>query len=118
MLSSFNVLNAHISPLIAPIVNINHIIRPPHFPQEICETSPMSCMLNRNMIIRNGHNTSPEEAHLIESKSIYWVARQADAKEGIHSFLEKRPAQFPMDPFKDSPDWFPWWRETSTKSRL
>ena len=85
---------------------------------EICETSPMSSMLNRNMIIRNGHNTSPEEAHLIESKSIYWVSRQADSKEGIQSFLEKRDPNYPMDPFKDSPEWFPWWREIATKSKL
>ena len=35
---------------------------------QICETSPMSSMLNRHLIIRNGHSTSPEEAHLIESR--------------------------------------------------
>ena len=70
------------------------------------------------MIIRNGYSTSPEEAHLIESKSIFWASRQADCREGIQSFLEKRPAAFPMDPFKDSPEWFPWWREVATKARL
>ena len=43
---------------------------------EIVQTSPMSSMLNRNMIIRNGYSTSPEEAHLVESKSIFWVSRQ------------------------------------------
>jgi enoyl-CoA hydratase/carnithine racemase len=85
---------------------------------EICETSPMSAMLNRAMIIRNGYGTSPEEAHLIESKSILWATTQPDASEGVRSFLEKRAAAFPMDPFKDSPDWFPWWREVSTLARL
>ena len=48
---------------------------------ECCETSGMSSMINRNMIIRNGHSTSPELAHLIESKSIWWVSRQADFKD-------------------------------------
>lgn len=84
---------------------------------EICRTSPMSSMLNRNMIIRNS-NMSVEEAHLVESKSILWASRERDAREGVSSFLEKRPAAFPMDPFRDSPDWFPWWKELSTKSRL
>ena len=85
---------------------------------EICETSPMSAMINRQMVIRHGHSTSPEQAHLLESRSIYWAARQSDAREGIQSFLDKRAPVFPMDPFADSPDWFPWWQEVSTKSRL
>ena len=84
---------------------------------EICETSPMSSMLNRHMIIRN-RNLSPEEAHLIESKSIYWVGRQSDCKEGINSFLEKRKPHFPLDSFSDAPEWFPWWKEISTRSKL
>ena len=67
--------------------------------REICGTSPMSSMLNRHMIVRN-RNMSPEEAHLVESKAIYWVARQGDAKEGIQSFLEKRPPA--SDPPYDS----------------
>ena len=73
--------------------------------REICKTSPMSSFLNRHMIIRNGHSTSPEEAHLIESKSIFWAMSQEDAREGITSFLEKRDPSWPMDPFMDSPDW-------------
>jgi enoyl-CoA hydratase/carnithine racemase len=108
----------------APAGLFNYVVEPENVMrktlalcEEICETSPMSAMLNRNMIIRNG-NCSPEEAHLIESKSIYWVSRHADAKEGISSFLEKRPPQYPMDPFSDSPDWFPWWREVNTTARL
>lgn len=85
---------------------------------EICQTSPMSCLLNRNMIVRVGHCTSPEEAHLIESKSIFWAMNAPDAREGILSFLEKREPEFPMDSFKDSPEWFPWWREIATKAKL
>ena len=73
--------------------------------REVCETSPMSSYLNRLMVIRNGHSTSPEQAHLIESRSIKWCFSGADCVEGIKSFVEKRPAEFPMDPFKDAPDW-------------
>ena len=84
---------------------------------EIADTSPMSTMLNRQMIIRNAQ-LSPEEAHLVESRSIFWVSRNLDAKEGIASFLEKRPPAWKLDPFKDSPDWFPWWLEYATKAKL
>ena len=66
---------------------------------EICDTSPMSAMLNRHMVIRN-RNLSPEEAHLIESRSIYWVSRQADCQEGVKSFLEKRALPFLWTPLQ------------------
>ncbi len=32
-----------------------------------------------------------------------------DCKEGVTSFLEKRPPEFTMKPSKDMPDFFPWW---------
>ena len=67
---------------------------------EMMETSGMSCMLNRTLIIRNGHMTSPEKAHLIESKSIYFSGRHKDTREGMQSFLEKRKANYTMDPFR------------------
>lgn len=38
----------------------------------------------------------PLESHLIESKFLHWAGAQADAKEGINSFMEKRPAKFEM----------------------
>lgn len=85
---------------------------------EICNTSPLSTMFSRNMIIRNSYGTSPEEAHLIESKVIYHASNSADAREGILSFIEKRPAKFPSDPYNDAPEWFPYWRTVATRSKL
>ena len=35
----------------------------------------------------------------------------ADVKEGVASFLEKRPAKFPHKVSKDMPPYFPWWQE-------
>ena len=60
--------------------------------REVAETSPMSAMLNRHMLIRNS-GLAPEEAHLVESKSIYWASRHADAREGIASFLDQISAR-------------------------
>ena len=34
-----------------------------------------------------------------------------DAREGVTSFLEKRPAAFAGSPTSDMPDFVPWWAE-------
>merc|ERR1719336_320790 len=78
---------------------------------------PHSNMLNRQLLLRNA-NMSPEEAHLVESKCIRWAGQQADTKEGIVSFLQKRPAKFEGDPHSGVPDFFPWWSQVETRSRL
>jgi len=51
------------------------------------------------------------EAHRTDSKCIYWLGRAADAREGVSSFLEKRPARFAMSPTQDLPPFYPWWPE-------
>ena len=53
----------------------------------------------------------PMMAHRIDSRSIYRMSRAGDAKEGVQSFLEKRPPQFPDTVRKDMPDFYPWWDE-------
>jgi hypothetical protein len=47
----------------------------------------------------------------VDSRAIYARGRQADAKEGVMSFLEKRPAAFPDRVSADLPDFYPWWSE-------
>ena len=37
--------------------------------------------------------------------------RSADVREGVTSFLEKRPAVFTDRVSADMPDFFPWWDE-------
>lgn len=58
-------------------------------------TSPSSVTLTKALLWEglNGSNT-PENAHILESRCEYWCSSQSDAKEGIASFLEKRPPQF------------------------
>ena len=47
---------------------------------------------------------SPWDAHRLESKSLDFMGRSADAAEGVASFLEKRPPNFPLQVSKDLPD--------------
>jgi len=53
----------------------------------------------------------PMEAHKIDSRAIFARGRQGDAREGVVSFLEKRPANFPDQVSKDMPVFYPWWNE-------
>jgi enoyl-CoA hydratase/carnithine racemase len=74
-------------------------------------TAPVSVALTRQMMWRMLGADHPMEAHRIDSRSIYARGRAADAKEGVTSFLEKRPAQFTDSVARDMPPFFPWWDE-------
>ena len=80
--------------------------------REIAEnTSAVSVALARQMMWRMLGADHPMEAHKIDSRGIAQTGRAADAKEGVESFLEKRPADFTMRPSRDMPAFYPWWKE-------
>src|SRR5947209_8148021 len=60
----------------------------------IDDTAPVSVALIRQMMWRMLGANHPMEAHRLESRAMFERGRGADAKEGIASFLEKRPAHF------------------------
>ena len=74
-------------------------------------TSPVSVTLIRHMMWRMLGADHPMEAHKIDSRGIYYRGKSADSKEGVESFLEKRPAEFPGKVSQDMPEYFPWWDE-------
>ena len=74
-------------------------------------TAPVSIALIRHMMWRMLGADHPMEAHKIDSRGIYYRGRSADTKEGVESFLEKRPAEFTESVSKDMPEYFPWWKE-------
>src|ERR1700748_2510121 len=83
---------------------------------EIAEkTAPVSVALIRQMMWRMLGADDPMEAHKVDSRGIYTRGRSEDVKEGVVSFLEKRPAQFKNKVSSDMPDYFPWWQERDYK---
>src|SRR5215469_2232781 len=72
-------------------------------------TAPVSIALIRQMMWRLSALDHPLEAHKVDSRGIYSRGASADVKEGVVSFLEKRPARFPQKVTADMPPWFPWW---------
>ena len=78
--------------------------------REIADNSaPVSVALTRQMLWRMLGADHPMEAHKVDSRSIYARGRMQDVKEGISSFLEKRPPVFTEKVSKDMPDFVPWW---------
>lgn len=77
---------------------------------EIAQNTSAVCVaLCRQLLWKMLGADHPMEAHKIDSKAIWWIFEQPDALEGIMSFLEKRPPNFPMKPSTDMPDFYPWW---------
>ena len=74
-------------------------------------TSQVSVALIRQMLWKMAGADHPMEAHKIDSRGIFARGSSADVKEGVASFLEKRPAKFPDKVSKDMPSYFPWWKE-------
>jgi enoyl-CoA hydratase/carnithine racemase len=76
-------------------------------------TSAVSIAMTRAMLWRNPSYDHPMGAHKVDSRAIYRLSKMADAQEGVQSFLEKRPADFPLRVSSDMPDFYPWWEDPS-----
>ena len=79
--------------------------------QMTAQSAPVSIAMTRQMMWRMLGADHPMEAHKVDSKAIYGRGQQSDAKEGVMSFLEKRPAEFKDSPKEDMPGFYPWWDE-------
>lgn len=72
------------------------------------ESAPVSVAMTRQMLWRMLGADHPIEAHRMDSRAIWYRGRQDDAQEGILSFLEKRPANYPNKVSSDMPDLHQW----------
>jgi len=73
----------------------------------IVNCAPVSVALTKYMLYQFLSETNVEKANAINSRYFGWSGRQPDAREGVVSFLEKRPAKWKMSVPKDLPDFFP-----------
>ena len=84
--------------------------------QELAEeiahnTSAVSVALTRAMLWRMLGESHPMAAHEVDSPAIAYLGKSADAREGVTSFLEKRPPAFTDTVSGDMPPFYPWWEE-------
>jgi enoyl-CoA hydratase/carnithine racemase len=69
--------------------------------------SAVATALARQMLYRNAAEPHPIDAHRIESLAMFYTS-QADGKEGVSAFLDKRTAEFTTRVPQDMPPFFPW----------
>jgi enoyl-CoA hydratase/carnithine racemase len=72
-------------------------------------TAPVSIAVTRQLIWRMAGAAHPMEAHKADSRGIQARGKSGDAREGVSSFLEKRPPNYPDKVSKDLPDIWPQW---------
>jgi enoyl-CoA hydratase/carnithine racemase len=77
---------------------------------EIAEnTSAVSVAITRALLWRMLAEDHPMAAHRLDSAFVDATGASPDAREGVSSFLEKRPAVFPGKVPGDVPAPYPWW---------
>lgn len=73
--------------------------------------SAVSVTLSRALLWRMLGAPHPMDAHRIDSALVDALGPGADVREGVLSFLQKRPPEFPNRVPADLPPLYPWWDE-------
>lgn len=87
--------------------------------REMAEGSaPVAVAMARRMLWQMFGTGTPEIAHELDSRGIFHLGRSADCVEGVQSFLERRPAEFPGRVSRDLPAYVERWREVGLAEDL
>jgi enoyl-CoA hydratase/carnithine racemase len=73
----------------------------------VVHTAPVSVALARRLLWTMLGAEHPMAAHRADSRAMFARGQSEDAREGVTSFLEKRPAHFPDQVSDGLPDIFP-----------
>jgi enoyl-CoA hydratase/carnithine racemase len=76
-------------------------------------TAPVSVAITRQLIWRMAGASHPMHAHQADSRGIQARGKAGDAREGVTSFLEKRPPNYPDKVSTDLPDIWDHWTPPS-----
>jgi enoyl-CoA hydratase/carnithine racemase len=99
------------------------LVRSVHAPEDLLDaaraiareiadnTAAVSVSLTRQMLWRMLGARHPMHAHMTDSRAVQARGASADAREGVASFIEKRPAHYPDQVSDGLPDVFPFWEE-------
>jgi enoyl-CoA hydratase/carnithine racemase len=74
----------------------------------VATTSPVSVAITRQLLFRMSPLDTPFPTRDLDSRLIADAPGNPDAVEGVVSFLQKRPPDFPGRVSKDLPDYLPW----------
>jgi len=66
--------------------------------------APVSVAIAKRLLWE-GVTETPRETMAKEKSLLAWVGKQADAAEGVRSFLERRPPEWKLSVSTDLPDW-------------
>lgn len=75
----------------------------------VADSAPVGVALSRRMLWRMLGAASPEAAHEVDSRAVFFLGRGPDVQEGVDAFLQKRKAHFPLRVSRDLPDFVDEW---------
>ena len=94
---------------------VSHVWPDAEFKQKVWElasdiaanTAPVSVAITKRLIYGLLAEPSFEKGNAVDHKAFNWVGAEADSREGVSSFLEKRKPAWKMKPSKDFPNFLP-----------
>ena len=73
------------------------------FARDLAASTSAVSVAATKALVYNGLGQDREESHALEHQVFRWMGNQADAREGVTAFLEKRAPQWPLSKVKDYP---------------